>query len=57
MDYTVETNIFRAKMANKNHLQQQWFQISYPLLTKTSHFQYARIRDKTEGTEMPLAEL
>lgn len=44
-------------MANRNNLQQQWFQISYPLLTETSHFQYARLRDKTEGTEMPLAKM
>lgn len=50
MDYTVKTNIFRAKMANRNHLQlicrmmgrdkaQQWFQIYYPLLTDISNMQ------------------
>lgn len=68
MDYTVKTNIIRANTANRNHLQQiqrmmgrsraqQWFQIYYSLLTDTSCFLYARIRDGTEGTEVPLAKL
>lgn len=32
MGYTVETNIFRANVANRNHLQLQWFWVSNPLL-------------------------